>query len=208
MKLVADGGLTVMETTWGVVMVSVAVPDLPELVAVMVVVPAGAPAGEVARPVALMVASAVVPDVHVVWAELVMSWVVPLLYVPVAVNCCVCPATMVGAPGVTAMETNVTVAGLTVSCAEPVTVPEAALMDTGPPAFTPVALPVLLTVAMVASDDDHVAVDEMSCVVPLLKVAVALNCWFAPMATVAVAGVTAMLVMVGASTPVSGGATN
>ncbi|HZW93196.1 MAG TPA: hypothetical protein VFF64_09615, partial [Candidatus Eremiobacteraceae bacterium] len=74
------------------------VPDL----AVMVALP-GATA--VASPALLIVATAAFDEVQV--AVLVRFCVVPLLYVPVAVNCCVYPAATEGVAGVTAIETRI-----------------------------------------------------------------------------------------------------
>jgi hypothetical protein len=53
----------------------------------MVLVPTATP---LASPLALMVATVVVAEAQVTW--LVMFWVLPSEYVPVAVNCCVAPA--------------------------------------------------------------------------------------------------------------------
>jgi hypothetical protein len=58
------------------------------------------------------------------------------------------------------------------------------------PAATPVTTPAADTVATAASPDCHVALLVMSCVVPLLIVAVAVNCAVVP--TVGAAPVTAM----------------
>jgi hypothetical protein len=58
----------------------------------------------VASPPLLTVAIVVAEEVQV--AVLVRFCVVPLLYVPVAVNCCVWPAATDGAAGVTAIETR------------------------------------------------------------------------------------------------------
>ena len=68
----------------------------------MVALPADTP---VANPLALIVATAVLDDVQVTW--LVIFCVLPSEYVPVAVNCCVAPAVMVGFAGVTAIELSV-----------------------------------------------------------------------------------------------------
>jgi len=53
-------------------------------------------------------------------AEVVMSCSGPLEYVPMAVNCCVVPMSMVGSTGVTAIESNF---GATVIVDVPETVP-------------------------------------------------------------------------------------
>lgn len=77
--------------------------------------------------------------------------------VPVAVNCCVVPRTMLGEVGVT--EINERVAAVTVSVVVPVTLPDIAdIVDV--PAATEVANPfepdVLLMVATDVRADDHV----------------------------------------------------
>jgi len=78
----------------------------------------------VANPPLLTVAIVVDDEVQV--AEPVKFCVVPLLYVPVAVNCCVYPAATDAVPGVTAMEANTT--AVTVSVAVPVIVPDVAVI--------------------------------------------------------------------------------
>src|SRR5258708_15838008 len=77
---------------------------------------------------------------------------------------------------------------VTVSEAVPAIAPGAAVRVTGPPAFTPVATPLALTVAIVLSDEVHVAVLVRFCVVPSEKCPVALNGAVFPTATVALAG--------------------
>ena len=57
---------------------------------------------------------------------------------------------------------------------------------------TAVARPVLLIVATVVDEEFHVAVLVRFCVVPSLKVPVAVNCSVFPMAIEGFAGVTAM----------------
>src|SRR5258708_26930807 len=74
-------------------------------------------------------------------------------------------------------------AAVTVSEAVPAMAPEVAVRVTGPPAFTPVATPLALTVAMVLSDEVHVAVLVRFCVVPSEKCPVALNGAVFPTAT-------------------------
>jgi hypothetical protein len=82
--------------------VNVVLPDTEPLVAVMVVEPA---ATAEASPAALIVATAVLEDAHVTCV--VMFCVVLSEYVPVAVNCCVAPAWMLGFAGVTAIDVSV-----------------------------------------------------------------------------------------------------
>ena len=70
----------------------------------------------------LIVATVVVNELQV--TELVRFWVLVSLNVPVAVNCCVVPLGIEGLAGLTAMDTSV--AAVTVSVVEPVTLPEVA----------------------------------------------------------------------------------
>ena len=96
-------GATAMETNVGAVTVSTAV--------LLVMPPEAAVISElptvkaVATPLALMEATAPLPEFQV--AELVRSWVLLSVKVPVAVNDCVKPLAIEGLAGVTAMETNV-----------------------------------------------------------------------------------------------------
>jgi hypothetical protein len=76
----------------------------------------------VASPAVLIVATVVLNELQV--TELVRFWVLLSLNVPVAVNCCVVPLGIEELAGVTAMDTSV--AGVTVSVVEPVTLPEVA----------------------------------------------------------------------------------
>ena len=70
-----------------------------------------------------------------------MSWVEPSLYVAVAVNCCVLPATMVGVAGATVMLCSVAVVMVTlkVTCTEPCDAVMVAVPGT-PPCNTPLLL--------------------------------------------------------------------
>jgi len=91
--------------------------------------------------------------------------------------------------GVTAIETNI--ACPTVSVAEPATVPKVAVIEALPTA-SPLANPPAPTPA--TDDDDELQVTELVrfCVLPLLKVPVAVNCWLFPLAMLALAGLTAI----------------
>src|SRR5262249_34246892 len=117
------------------------------------------------------------------------SCVVPSLKVPVALNCFVPPTVTVGFGGVTAIDWSTT--AVTVSVVEPETAPLVALIVLVP-AFTAVASPVALIAAVAGVPDVHVTVLVKSCVVPSLKVPVALNCFVPPTVTVGFGGVTAM----------------
>jgi hypothetical protein len=177
-------GVTAMETSAAPVTVSVVFPVMLPEVAEIVVVPA---ATVVARPPAAIVAVVVLDDAQV--AVAVRSCVEPSVSVPVAVNCCVSPLATLAFAGVTAMETSA--AGITVSVVFPDTVPEVAEIVVVPVARV-VARPPAAMVAVVGVDDAQVAVDVRSCVEASVYVPVAVNCCLRPLATLGVAGVTAM----------------
>jgi hypothetical protein len=82
----------------------------------------------------------------------------------VAVNCCALPDAIEAVFGVTAID--VKTAAVTVRVAEPLTVPDEAVI-VAVPAATLVARPELLIVATELADDFQVAVVRF-CVVPLL----------------------------------------
>jgi hypothetical protein len=73
-------------------------------------------------------------------------------------------------------EIEVSSGAVTVNVAEPLIVPEVAVTVAVPCAML-VASPPLLTVATEVADDVHVDVLVRFCVVPLLYVPVAVNCW-------------------------------
>jgi hypothetical protein len=114
-------GLTDNDTRTGAVTANVAEPVIVPEVAVIVVIPG---VTLVAYPAAPIVATAGTVDAQV--AVVVRFCVVPLLYVPVAVNCCVYPFATDAVPGVTAIEVNT--AAVTVNVAEPLVVPDAAVI--------------------------------------------------------------------------------
>jgi len=93
-----------------------------------------------------------------------------------------------------------TVAGCTVRVAVPLLPSNAAVMMLVP-ARRPVARPVAVTVPTWVVAELQAALALMSRAEPSLYEAVAVNCCLAPMATEAVAGVTAMLASVAAGTP-------
>ena len=102
-------------------------------------------------------------------------------------NCWVAPISMAAGFGVTATDVRV---GVTVRVAVPVT-PLRVAVTVVEPAATAVASPDA-TVATVGFELVQVAVVVTFPVVPSLYVAVAANCWVAPTAILAVAGVTAI----------------
>jgi len=178
-------GVTAIDDNVAAVTVKVVDPTTAPLVALIVDVPTFT---AVAKPAALIVAFAGVPDAHV--TELVRSCVELSLNVPVAVNCCVFPAASDGFAGVTAIDDST--AAVTANVVVPFTDPDAALIVTGPPNFTPVASPAALIVATVVSDELHVTVLVIFCVELSLNVPVAVNCCVFPAATDGFAGVTAI----------------
>lgn len=157
-------GVTAMDVTpWlAADTVNVAFPLTPFSEAVIVVEPE---ATAVASPLALIVATVVVPDVQV--AVELRFFVEPSLYVPVAVNCWVAPTAMLAEFGVTAMEVSVAVDADTVNIAVPLTPLWEAVMVEEPEA-TAVASPLALIVATVVVADVQVAVVVTFAVVPSL----------------------------------------
>ncbi len=157
-------------------------------VAVIAVVPA---ATAVARPVLRpTVATDGLDEIQV--TSVLISWVVLSEYVPVAVNCWATPTGMLGLVGVTAMVDRITEDTVRVTCPE--TLPEVAMMATGPPAATPVARPVLRpTVATDGLDELHVTCVVISWLVPSEYVPMATNCCPTPAGRgFGLAGVTVM----------------
>jgi len=118
-------GVTAIETNTGAVTVNVVEPWIVPEVAAIVVVPG---ARLVASPPLLTVAIVVADEVQV--AVLVRFCVVPLLYVPVAVNCCFSPAGTDGDAGASVIVVNTR--GVTVSVADPWIVPDVAVIVTVP----------------------------------------------------------------------------
>jgi len=118
-----------------------------------------------------MVAIPVALEVHV--ADPVRFWLLPSVYVPIALNCSVVPSAIELFAGVTAIDTSA--AAATLNPVEPVMPPEAALIVVFP-IPTVLAIPPLLIVATVTADDVHVAVLVRSWVVPSVSVPVAVNC--------------------------------
>ena len=123
--MVAEFGVTAIETRAAAVTVKPVEPETEPRVAVMVVVPVLA---LVANPVELMVATPAGEGDHV--AVLVRSCVLPSEKVPVAVNCWIVPREMEGLAGLTLMEVNT--AAPTVKSSVPVTEPKLAEMVTVP----------------------------------------------------------------------------
>src|SRR6266568_2969116 len=136
--MVAEAGVTVTDATGTFVTVIAAVPLLPSLVAVIV---AGPAATAVTSPLALTVATAVLPlDQLIVRPESEL----PFASFGVAVSCIVWPTCTDAVAGVTVTDATGTV--VTVSAAVPLLPSDVAVIVAAPTA-TPVACPVPLTVA-------------------------------------------------------------
>jgi len=103
----------------------------------------------------------------------VIAWVVPLLYVPVAVYCCVefKPSEMLA--GVAAIDSST--GAVTVRDVVPRILPDVAEIVVLP-ATSVVAKPEMLTVATVIVLEAHMTLAVRSCVVPSEYVPVAVNC--------------------------------
>jgi hypothetical protein len=177
-------GVTAIDCSVAAVTVSTVEPEIDDDVAVMVEVPTPAP---VASPDALIVAVAVVPELHVTVP--VKFCVEPSLKVPVAVNCWVLPLVIDGFAGVTAIDCNV--AAVTVSNVEPLMDDDVAVI-VEVPTPAPEASPAALIVAVAVVPELQVTLDVRFCVVPSLKVPVAVNCWVLPLVIDGFAGVTAI----------------
>ena len=189
-EMLGVAGVTAIETRVAAVTFNVVVPlTLPDF-AVIVELPTPA---AVARPVALIVATVVVAELHVALA--VRFCVLLSLNVPVAVNCCVRPLATEGFAGVTAIETSV--GAVTVRTVVPVIDPDFALI-VEVPAVSAVANPAELIVATEVVAEVHVALPVKFCVLLSLNVPVAVNCSVNPFATEGLEGVTAMETSVGA----------
>ena len=112
-------GVTAMEDM-AVAAVRVVLPEiLPRLAVMVAVLPAATPVGTVTRPPLVTVATAVFDEPQITWV--VISWLVPSEYMPIAVNCGVSPTGMLGLVGVITMEDKV--AAVTVRIVVPVACP-------------------------------------------------------------------------------------
>lgn len=177
-------GVTAIDTSVAAVTARFVDPvTLPDT-ALIVLVPAATP---VANPLALMVATLVVTELHA--TEPVKFCVELSEKVPVAVNCCVAFLAIEGFAGVTAIDTNV--GAVTVSVVVPLTDPETALIVLVP-AATPVANPLAEIVATLVVTELHVAELVKFCVELSENVPVAVNCFVEPFVIEGLAGVTAI----------------
>jgi hypothetical protein len=191
LRMLGFVGVTAMDTSVAEVTVSVVDPDLPPDIALIVVEPAVAEVASPLDPAELLMAATAAVDEYQVTA-VVRSCVVLSENVPVALNCCVVPLTMLGLVGVTAMDTSV--AEVTVIVADPDMFPDVAVIVVEPTAAE-VARPLVaaapLMAATAAADEFQVTSVVRSCVVPSENVPVAVNCCAVPRAMFGLAGVIA-----------------
>jgi len=167
------------------------VPD----VAVMVTLPRSLP---VASPLTVMEATLVGAAVHATVP--VISCVVLSENVPVAVNCCTVPRGMSAFTGVTLMEVRVALVTVRFALAE---TPFAVAVMVAVPAATPIirpCAPFRLTLATEVFDELQTTRPVAFSVVPLVSVAVAVNCTVVPRAIDALVDETASVFMFGAFT--------
>lgn len=122
----------------------------------------------VANPPELICATLVLEETQV--TESVISTVLPPCTVPVAVNCWVEPLEIEGLVGLMAIETKF--ANVIVTEVDPLTVPEVAVI-VADPEETPVMTPLVLTVAIVASELDQRTLPVRVLVLPSSNVPVA-----------------------------------
>lgn len=141
LAITGELGVTLMEVNVGTCTVTTELPVTVSKVAEIVAVP-----GVVAntRPAVLVVATVGAEEDQ--FTTPLMFCVLPSLKLPLALNCWNNPATIVGFPGETAMER--TVAFVTVSEAEALSVPEVAVI-VEPPAPTPEASPALTVATLI-----------------------------------------------------------
>src|SRR5205809_312061 len=176
----AVAGVTVTDATGTVLTVIVAVPLCPSDVAVIVAEPAATP---VTSPLALTVATAVLPlDQLIVRPESEL----PFASFGVAASCIVWPAGTDAVAGLTVTDATGTV--VTVSAAVPLLPSEVAVIVAAPTA-TPVACPVPLTVATAGLLLDQVTVRPPHGL-PNASRVIAAYCAVCPTPIVAVGGVT------------------
>lgn len=157
-------GVTASDTGVGPVTVRVVEPLIVPEAAAMEVVPAPSVLTKPWLPTTLPIsATDPLEELHI--TPLLKSFVLPSVYAPVAVNCCVFPFAIEGPDGVTVMEVKV----FTISEAKLVAPPKVAEIDTFP-LPTVVANPwlpeALLTVAIVESDEPHVVLSVTLELVP------------------------------------------
>jgi hypothetical protein len=160
----------------------------------IIVVPVPSPVANPAAPcVSLIVATPATVELHC--PVCVKFCVVPSVYVPVAVYCCVIPSGIVAVGGLIAIDSSA--AAVTVSNVDPLIVPDVAVavifaVPTPTLLATPCIAAALLIVAVVGVSELHVTVVVRFCVLPSVKVPVAVNPSVVPSGIVGIAGVTAI----------------
>ena len=184
-------GVTAMDTNVALLTLSEAVPVTEPESALIVVDPVPT---AVARPEALTAAAPGADEVHVNEGK---SCVLPSSKVPTAVNCWVVPRAIETAFGSTSID--IRCAATTVRVVVSLTDPTVAVIVVCP-APTVVACPEPLMLATGDEDELHVTPLLKSCVDPSEYVAVAVNCWLMPMASVKSTGVMEIEEIVGAVT--------
>jgi len=184
-------GVTAIDTNTAGVTVNPVVPVIAPETAWIVVFPTPAP---VAKPLLLIVATPVLVELHT--TDPVILAVLPSLYIPVAVYCCVAPFAIDAFAGATTMETSV---AITVKFVVPLIEPDVAQIVVVPTP-TPDANPPLVIVAAAVFVELHVTILVRFCVLLSLYVPVAVYCCVVPLAIVAFAGVTAIEINVGGVT--------
>lgn len=174
--------------------VSVVEPVTDPCVAVIVEDPAPTLVASPGVPAALLIVATLVADDDQV-TVLVMVWMLPSEYVPVAVNCWLVPNVTEGIGGSTVIETKVGGAVVTVRSVDPTIFPEVALIVLVPAASalaSPCMPAALLIVATLELVELQVTDGVRLYVSPVLNVPVAVNCCVLPAATDGFAGVIAI----------------
>ena len=161
--MLAAAGVTPIDTKVAGVTVSVTAGDVtPPSAAVICEAPVAALVAKPFAPlVLLIVATVLLDDVQV--TLLVTSCVLLSVYTPTAVNGCVVPSAIVGAAGVTPIDTKV--AAVMVMVVVPETPALVAVMVVEPD-FTALTRPAELTVAICVLATFQVTVLERSCLLP------------------------------------------
>src|SRR3989441_6136238 len=160
---------------------TVALPLLPSLVAVIVAAPAATP---VPTPLALTVAIAPLLVAHVT-ARPLRGF--PLASLGVAVSCTVCPTVTLADAGLTATDATGTLVTVTVAVPP---LPSLVAVIIADPAATPVTTPLALTVAVAPLLVAHITTRPLSAFPPA-SLGVAVSCTVCPTVTLADAGLTA-----------------
>jgi len=185
-------GVTAIETRVAGVTVKLVDPDTVPSVALTVTDPMLSDVASPSYPDALLTAATVgSEELH---TTLVVRFCVELSEnTPTAVSCVWRPFGILGLVGVTPMDTSV--AAVTVSVADPETLPSVAVMVAGPwPAAvtSPLEPGALLTEPTLVAEDVQAAELVRFCVVLSVYVPVAINCCVVPLAMLGFAGVTLM----------------